>query len=250
MKFSVTDVNSLGSLSKQQWDRIAEDYYSPSHVTTRNFDAIIDTYLSRFLCRINLEGYVLEVGGGSGRLQKLVAVGLDKHVVGDISIPMMKALPQTNRLARYVQMSAFYCPFRDCEFDAIISTLGDSFFREESFAEFYRILKQGGAFLLASPSAVWGRTLRPAIGIGLNETIIPNKSQGELRVPSFLYDEDELKKILLQVGFQAVETESFNAAGIITDDADFSPHVVIVGRLLKLPPARVPLVTVALAFKK
>lgn len=250
MQWSLMDVNTLGLLSKQQWDRIAEDYYSPSHVTTRNFDVIIDAYLSRFLCRINLEGYVLEVGGGSGRLHKLVTVAPDKHVVGDISIPMMKALPEANRFTTYVQMSAYHCPFRDCELDAVISILGDSFSREEAFAEFHRILKRGGAFLLASPSAVWGRTLRPIIGIGADETVMPTRTHGPLRMPSFVYTEDELKRILFKVGFRAVQSESFDAAGIITDDVDFSPHVVIVSHALKLPPTRVPLITVALAFKK
>ena len=249
MKWSLMDVNRLGYLSKLEWDRIAKDYYSSSHITTRNFDVIIDAFLPRFLSRVNLEGYVLEVGGGSGRLHKLVAVALDKHVVGDISVPMMKALPKTNHVATYVQMSAFYCPFRDCEFDAVISILGDPFSREEAFAESYRILKQGGVFLLANPSAVWGRALRPAIGIDPDETIMPNRTHGEVRVPSFLHDQDELMSVLHKVGFKAIETESFDASGIITDEAGFSPHVVIASRVLKLPISKVPLVSIALALK-
>ena len=249
--WTLMDVSSLEELLVRRWDEIAEDYYSGAHPTTRNFDAVIDAHLPRYLHRLSLDGYVLEIGGGRGRLAELVTPRAKLIVIGDISTRMMKAgRAETARSNTHLQMSAFHCPFRDDAFDAVISILGDSFARQEAFVEFYRTLKSGGGFVVAAPSAMWGRTLRRAIGVPMDETVLFSRACGELRVSSFLYDETELEEQLSRAGFEVMEIRSFDAVGVIHDVKDFSEHVVLASQALKLSPRNVPLITIALGFKR
>lgn len=240
--------DNLSPLAK--WDLVAEDYYSSLHITTRNFDAIIEAHLAGFLKSID-QGPILEVGGGSGRLQGHFQSSQHRIIVGDMSTAMMrKNLPRECHRTEYIQMSAFSCPFKDEFFTAVVSLLGDSFATDTAFREFRRVIMVGGRLLIALPSLSWGKALRKAMGWAINETFIPTVRHGHIRVPSYLYGEDELGDMLTNLGFIVEKVNSYSASSVIDDTCGLSPHVLLAASALSVRPHELPLVTMALASKR
>lgn len=248
MKSLKKNFHKLNYLLKERWDRIAHDYYTNTHRTSRNFDAVIEFYLPHYLERLPRKGLFLDLGGGAGRLHKLMRSPQSKVIIGDISVNMLKTGGEISQDALHIQLSAFQLPFRKEVFDGAVSILGDSYALPEVFQEVWRTLKSGGVFTIALPSKVWGSTLRSKIGIPIDKTVFVSPLYGAIKVPSFLYSEAELKSHLLNAKFRDVEVRSFTAKQVIKE-LELSPHILIPCNDLEISPYNLPIVTIAFAYK-
>ena len=233
---------------KKVWDTIANEYYSKMHKTTRNFDTIICNHLPRIIPKLHSDGVYLDLGGGRGRLKELYMDTSFDVVVGDISLAMMKTGSSSSTSMSLVQMDAFRIPFRENAFDGVFSLLGDPYSLTEAFKEVLRILKGNGFFFIALPTKLWAENLRPFLGIGMNQTVFETRNGKSVKIPSFLYDSKDLKKLLSSVGFEQVKTGEWRPLNLITE-AQFSRDVLIAAKNLDIPPEDLPLITYALARK-
>lgn len=230
------------------WDTLAAEYYSEAHKTSRNFDRIINYNLPKIVPKLRSGGSYLDLGGGRGRLQELYMNKDFDVIVGDFSVPMMKAKHNRFGIACRVQMDAFDIPFRSGTFDGVFSLVGDPYALREVFEEVFRVLKANGFFLLTLPTKIWRQNLIPALTIKENETIFRLRDGTQMNVPSFLYESNNLKKILLSCGFGDVEVGEWESFDLIERD-DFSQHVMIAAKNLSVVPEELSLVAYAIAFK-
>ena len=241
-------MKSLVSYLKMVWDIMANEYYLQEHKTSRNFDTIIQSHLPRIVPRLRPDGLYLDLGGGRGRLKELYGgVGLNV-VVGDISLAMMRTRINSSPSTLYIQMDAFRIPFGESVFDGVFSLLGDPYSLREAFEEVHRVLKPSGFFFIALPTKLWADNLRPFLGVQTNLAVFRTQNAKSVKVPSFLYDSKDLKKILLSVGFEQVKTGDWQPSGLISKD-EFSRDVLISASNLGIPPEELSLITYALAHK-
>lgn len=98
-------------------------------------------------------GWVLDIGGGSGIVGRLLAEKQNtKCVCIDISLPMLK-----HSTVPGVQSDALTLPFRDECFDLVVAA---AFFHhlpgreEQLLGEIFRVLKRGGRLVAYDPSAL------------------------------------------------------------------------------------------------
>lgn len=230
------------------WDNLGVEYYSEAHKTSRNFDAVINHYLPKTVPELHSDCLYLDLGGGKGRLQEL---GLNRNsdvIVGDFSIPMMRADHDRPRTTSFVQMDAFNLPFKSNTFHGVFSLVGDSYALGRAFEEVSRTLKVGGFFMLTLPTKIWRQNLISTLGIKEDETIFGLRNGMKLKVPSFLYSPGNLKEILLSSGFGKVEVGEWKSFNVI-QRSDYSKHIVISARNLGLAPEELPLITYAIALK-
>ncbi len=94
---------------------------------------------------------ILDLGGGSGMISRIIDRTICKVVCADISLNMLKHSPALN-----VQSDAKFLPFADNSFDIIIAAAflhhlpGNEL---QVFEECYRVLKSGGVFYGYDPNA-------------------------------------------------------------------------------------------------
>jgi len=241
----------LVSYLKMVWDILAKEYYSQRHRTSRNFDTIIHTHLPRIITELSPDGLYLDLGGGKGRLEELYEDARLNVVIGDISLAMMRTGMHAcmhPRSAFCIQMDAFRIPFRENTFDGVFSLLGDPYSLKEAFEEVLRVLKPNGFFFIALPTKLWADNLRPFLGVEMDQTIFRTQNGKSLAVPSFLYNSQDLEKVLLNVGFKHIKTGEWKPSGLISKD-QFSRDVLTSANNLSILPEELPLITYAFVYK-
>ena len=93
------------------------------------------------------DGKILDIGTGTGEIiKKLKGINLKNTVVGlDVSQNMLKRAKEKTGYNTFVKASAYNLPFKNCSFDAIVSSL---VFRhldnERALIEFDKVLKRNG----------------------------------------------------------------------------------------------------------
>jgi ubiquinone/menaquinone biosynthesis C-methylase UbiE len=242
----------LGSEAKQKcktaWDKLAAEYYSTNHMTSRNFDMIIRHNFSSVIPKLSSTEPILDIGGGKGRLKELYPNFDGSIIVGDFSLPMLKINNYFSKNTTLVQTDAFNIPFKSGVFQAVFSLLGDSYPLEKVFSDVYRVLRPEGFFFIALPNRIWRKNIALVLGIDENETVFLLRDGKKLRVPSFLYAADDLGKILFTVGFEILKSGDWDSSNL-TEHPYFSEHVLIAARNMNITPEKVPLITYALARK-
>lgn len=233
---------------KMVWDTMANEYYSEVHKTSRNFDAIIHNRLPRIIPKLHSKGLYLDLGGGRGRLRELYTNTSFDVVVGDISLAMMKTRKDSPTSTCYIQMDAFRIPFKGNAFDGVFSLLGDPYSLTNVFEEVLRILKPNGFFFIALPTKIWAESVRPFLGVEINQTVFKTRNGRLVKSPSFVYDSKDLHKILLSTGFRKVKTGEWQSLDLISKDR-FSRDVLIAAKNLDISPEYLHLITYALAHK-
>lgn len=241
-------MEQLTSYLKTVWDIMASEYYSEAHKTSRNFDAIIHNCLPRIISKLPRNGLYLDLGGGRGRLKELYTDARLNVAVGDISVAMMKTRTNSSSSTFYIQMDAFRIPFKENIFDGVFSLLGDPYSLRKAFEEAFRILKPNGFFFIALPSKLWAENLRPFLGVEMNQTVFKTLTGRTLKIPSFLYDQKDLRKILQSVGFKQIDTGEWQPSRLIPKER-FSRDVLISAKNSDMPPEDLPLITYVLAYK-
>jgi SAM-dependent methyltransferase len=233
----------------EKWDVVARHYYSDFHKTTRNFDAVTDRYASKWLEGICLEGSLLDLGGGRGRLKRICRNRTPKHtLVGDISGEMLRLARREQGGDYFVRMSAYQLPFKDHTIGLVGAFLCDPYASSEAFREVYTVLGVGGYFIFALPNKIWGLALREALGVNTQEMLFPDPCGDSVVLPSFLYFESELEDLLRRSGFERVRLASYGCRGII-EESDLSPHILLPAQRIGVHPLDLPVVTIGCAQK-
>ena len=91
--------------------------------------------------------HVLDAGCGEGTYLAAVTTAIGAQGWGvDVSKPAVRLAARRHREHRYAVASSLDLPFEDGAFDAVLAV-----FAPRAFAEFRRVLRPGGALVLASP---------------------------------------------------------------------------------------------------
>ena len=95
------------------------------------------------------DGWILDAGGGTGRVSSLIGDDSGGVVVCDISLPMLKQSLEKNNVSP-VNSTVDQLPFADNSFDRIIVVDALHHFQnaQKSIAEFIRVLKPGGRLVI------------------------------------------------------------------------------------------------------
>ena len=106
----------------------------------------------RQLLNLPMDGWMLEAGGGTGRVSSALRPWVDKFVVCDLSRPMLQEA-QTKESLLLVQTRSERLPFPDESFERILVVDALHHFSDQAGAirDLLRILKPGGRLLVEEP---------------------------------------------------------------------------------------------------
>jgi SAM-dependent methyltransferase len=104
------------------------------------------------LLDLPIQGWMLDMGGGTGRVSYPFLAHANKIVIADASLPMLRAAGRKGRLLT-VKSLAECLPFHEKSFEKIL--IVDAFHHfenaQKSLAELGRVLKQGGRIVIEEP---------------------------------------------------------------------------------------------------
>jgi SAM-dependent methyltransferase len=188
--------------AKLAYDILAPEYYSDTHVTSRNFDAATREALS-VRPYLDLSSLVIEFGAGRGRAGEYLGIDPSLVIQTDISEAMLQIQPRELCLLRVI-CDARQTPFLDQTFSTALALLFDHYNEQAFFKELYRVLQPGGTFIGTLPSYAWGTALRRSLGIPVNETRFINLNGEVVMAPSILSSDEEIDLRLRKAGFAEV----------------------------------------------
>ncbi len=104
------------------------------------------------LLKLPCEGWLLDAGGGTGRVSAPLRTMAGKLVLGDFSFPMLRQAQGKQGLLP-VNLSALRLPYPDETFDRILVVDALHHFPDQpgAIAELVRALKPGGRLLIEEP---------------------------------------------------------------------------------------------------
>jgi SAM-dependent methyltransferase len=236
-----TDPCSIEDASRATYSSLAKEYYDNRHVTTRNFDLLIDIYLQDTFRGLATESPWLDVGCGDTRLRQLI--GPDNLVLVDSSIDMLKhSFRRPESRLRAAVGSAFALPFKANSFFGVFASLGDPFTHPIYFAEARRILREGGLIVHIVPAQEWGHALRRAQCVPLDSAHF-FRGASDSFAPSFLYSDVELRGLLTLSGFTEVVTRHLYLPTSLSSEV-VSPDIQLSANAQAKTIYEVPILTV------
>lgn len=156
--------------------------------------------------QLPIEGWLLEAGGGTGRIASLLAPYVGRLVVSDLSAPML-AQAQAKAIACTVQAHAERLPFPDGHFDRVLVVDALHHFRNQRLAvgELIRVLRPGGRMVVEEPD--------------INRTTVKFIALAEklALMDSHFYSPTEI----------AAMAASFGCASLVVSDGRFNAWVLI-----------------------
>ncbi|MEA3337290.1 MAG: methyltransferase domain-containing protein [Chloroflexota bacterium] len=153
------------------------------------------------------EGWLLEAGGGTGRIAALLAPLVGRLVVSDLSGPML-AESMAKTIACPVQADVSHLPFPDGHFDRVlvVDALHHFSYQQQAVAELVRVLKPGGRLVIEEPDI----TQLQVKFVALAEKVA--------LMGSHFHSPDEIAAMIADCGLPArIEKEERFAAWIIAD---------------------------------
>lgn len=193
---------ALGELtmSDSNYEPIASEYYDSRHITSRNFDATILAFCSRFDFCIPSNGLVLELGAGKGCTGKYCKIESSRIIQIDISKTMLLLNPREDCLQR-IRCDALRLPFLSSKISAVTAFLYDPYNRPEMYKEVCRVLLDGGLFIGTLPHFEWGATLRRDVfRNNENKAKFLTKDKYIVKRDSFLMNDAEIEDALKRAG--------------------------------------------------
>ena len=192
--------------SKESFNRQAQNYDSSY------YGKHAKTLYSNVLLKLNQFSFnnILDVGCGTGNLLSLISSKYEVQIGGiDLSQDMLNiARNKLNKNADLRLGDSETLPFADSSFEMVICT--DSFHHyphpENVLLEIKRVLKPGGNFILADP---W----LPTPFRQFTNIFMPFNKDGDVKI----YGELEIRKLLENTGFKAVEWEPLNKRAFIAN---------------------------------
>lgn len=176
--------------SKEGYDLYAE-FYDKSNDYLNSFekDALV-----RMLRNVVMGGYILDLGAGTGRLIKYLK---GKIVAADISEEMLKIMKKKFSKVEIVCADAENLPFKDGSFDLVVAAFLIVHLKnpEKCFSEVYRVLKDGGTFVVTN----------------INQRKAPKleiDGRSEIVIKSYYHRPEDIRKTLEKNLFK-IEKEEF-----------------------------------------
>jgi ubiquinone/menaquinone biosynthesis C-methylase UbiE len=159
------------------------------------------------LLDLPVDGWLLDVGGGTGRVSTTLAPYISKLVICDLSVPMMKEA-QGKNVACLVQGSSHLLPFQTDFFDRILVVDALHHFSDQAGAvrDLLRVLKPGGKLLIEEPDI----TKLQVKMVAWAEKLALMKSH--------FHTPEEIRKMVANHGYQAkVESDEEYAIWVIVE---------------------------------
>ncbi len=97
-------------------------------------------------------GYLLDAGGGTGRVSQSAVSSGCSIVISDLSYPMLREAAGKGKLFP-VAAPVEHLPFSSCSFDRVImvDALHHVINQKQTVEEFWRIIKPGGSIIIFEP---------------------------------------------------------------------------------------------------
>ncbi|MBO9647215.1 MAG: methyltransferase domain-containing protein [Variovorax sp.] len=153
---------------------------------------------------------VLETAAGTGVVTRAMARSLPANVeivATDLNQPMLDRAASTGtpRPVQWQQADAMKLPFEDANFDVVVCQFGAMFFpdRSAAYAEALRVLRPGGAFVLAIWDRIEENEFADVSTQALAELFPADPPRFMVRVPHGYYDRSVIERDLANAGFAA-----------------------------------------------
>lgn len=159
------------------------------------------------LLRLPKDGWLLDAGGGTGRVSAMFRDRVGGLVISDLSAPMLNKA-QAKQVACPVQARVERLPFADGQFDRVVVVDAMHHFANQSLAviELARMLKPGGRIVIEEPDIRQTRVKLMALGEKL------------ALMGSHFHTPQHLKLMLIGAGLAAeVVTDGSPSAWIVGD---------------------------------
>lgn len=173
-------------------------------------------------------GSVLELACGTGIVTRVLRSSLPANaqlIATDLNAPMFRhaaAKFSQDEAVQWRQADAASLPFADRMFDAVVCQFGIMFVPDKALAarEAHRVLKPDGTFLFN----VWCAMEHNPLAQITHETItsfFDNDPPNFYEVPFSYHDENEIKRVLGDAGFQEIRMDVIDKVATISraDDA-------------------------------
>lgn len=233
------------SLNASGYDFVADEYYLPRHVTSRNFDAATAAYLAGNVLSVPSEGLALDLGAGRGRLGEYLRVDAERVIHVDISFRMLTLNPRERSLGR-INADAQRLPFGKSTFSLVGAFLFDPFNVQDVFREVARVLRSGGVFVASLPHVVWGSMLRSAKGSSADQAVFVLQDGRRYVRRSILSDEADLKAKFASAGMLVRQMSPLT---LPKTESHVSPDVEVPACALGVSPYDLPIVQLLVATK-
>jgi len=217
-------------------------------------------YAEDLAARLQLakNGSVLELACGTGILTRALRTHLSSTVkltATDLNEPKFRhatAKFRKNEAVQWLQADACSLPFGERMFDAVVCQFGIMFVPDKALAarEAHRVLKPGGLFLFN----VWDAMEHNELGQLTHQTIA---SYFDEDPPAFYevafgyHDQEEIKRVLEEAGFQEIETEVVAKVGAARRAEDAATGLVqgnpVAVAIAERDPSSLPVITKAVA---
>jgi len=252
LPYMVRDATSASAVSDSRpaapqagYDIIADEYYEPRHITSRNFDAATRAYLYERPFSFPNHGLALDLGAGKGRLGEYCGVAPTRIVHADVALRML-TLPERELAVGRVLADALALPFKTGVFTIVAAFLFDPFNERGLFAQVARVMSRDGMFIGTIPHYEWGLALRSGIGKSLDEAIFALKGGERIARPSVLSRPEHLADDLTGVGLQIVKNEALTLPRDVTR---ISPDIEVPARVMRESVYRIPIVQLVIATR-
>ncbi|MBZ5510359.1 MAG: class I SAM-dependent methyltransferase [Acidobacteriia bacterium] len=227
------------------YDLIADEYYEPRHITSRNFDAATQTYFREQRFPFPSDGLALDVGAGRGRLGEYCGISPMQILQLDLA-PEMLRLPSRESALGRIQADALALPFKTGVFAIVAAFLFDPFNQRLFFEQVSRVLKRGGVFVGTIPHYAWGVALRSYRGNAVDEAVFALKTGERVSQPSFLSRPEELSERLEGAGLSVIKSEALT---LPHDVIRISPDIEAAARVMGQSAYNIPIVQAVIATR-
>lgn len=129
-----------------------------------DFDAFMSEYdveariklIKQLIIKFQLNGTILEVGCGTGRISKMLTEHTDHLTVSDISEKLCESVAKKLNTA-FIASDACKLSIEDAQFDNLVSSecIEHTHNPTKALEEMVRVLKPGGKLIITSPNKVW-----------------------------------------------------------------------------------------------
>jgi ubiquinone/menaquinone biosynthesis C-methylase UbiE len=227
------------------YEDLADEYYDPRHITSRNFEAATAYWIAVNGCPIPGSGLVLDIGTGRGSAAAFCNVESSRIIESDIALAMLKLSPRPPSRARVV-CDALSIPFPRESFCAVTAFLFDPFNSHTFIAESYRVLEPVGVFLGTLPHQEWGKTLRSLRGGPSDVARFVSNEGSHVDKPSYLLGEKELRRRFLERGYRSVDAYTLT---LPRTETTVSPDISDPAATRGVSPHDLPIVQLIIARK-
>lgn len=233
------------SRQTSSYEEIADEYYDPRHITSRNFDAATMAFLESWRCPILPNGPVLVVGAGRGTGNPYFMQDGNRIIHTDISYSMLTLSPREDCKVR-VQCDALALPFASNTFAAVTAFLFDPYNKPAFYVEVSRVLARQGVFLGTFPHYEWGITLRQMRGYAMNKARLVTQDGRVLERDSFLMNDEEISQNLISVELQLAQSLDLR---LPRSEEGISPDIMDPAEVAGRDPYDLPIMKLIVARK-